>query len=144
MAQYVRLAHAVDAGEPVETPAVVAERFGTERDRPSLTVGEFPTTTEDSPLPVEVITDAAELLVRSKDETRRFEPDGERLTVEVPSRAATTPSPSSPPTTPGRSSTLRWRSNGGPSPTAGSRDRTRLSGCQRRVTELSPKARRPC
>ena len=84
MAQYVRLAHAIDAGEPVETPAVVEARFGTERDRPSLTVGEFPTTTEDSPLPVEVTTDAAELLVRNGADTQRIEPDRERLTVEVP------------------------------------------------------------
>ncbi|MFC7075316.1 glycoside hydrolase family 15 protein [Haloarcula halophila] len=84
MAQYVRLAHGIDAGEPVETPAIVAERFGTERSRPSLTVGEFPTTTEESTLSVAVTTDAAELIVRHGQETRRIEPDGERLTVEVP------------------------------------------------------------
>jgi len=34
MAGYIRLAHGVDAGEPVETPTVVRERY-VERDRPA-------------------------------------------------------------------------------------------------------------
>ena len=40
MAVYVRLAHSIDAGQPVETPSVVADRYtrGTLPAAPSLTV----------------------------------------------------------------------------------------------------------
>jgi glucan 1,4-alpha-glucosidase len=40
MAQYVRLARAIDAGRPVETPAVVAQRYasGAQRSTPTLTL----------------------------------------------------------------------------------------------------------
>ncbi|MBX0322955.1 glucoamylase [Halomicroarcula sp. F13] len=84
MAQFVRLAHGIDAGEPVETPAIVAERFGTERPRPSLSVADLPTTTEDEPITVEVETDAPEVLVHADETTRRAAVSDGSVAVDVP------------------------------------------------------------
>ncbi|WP_276270740.1 glycoside hydrolase family 15 protein [Haloarcula litorea] len=84
MAQYVRLAHGIDAGEPVETPAAVADRFAGDHRQPSLSVADLPTRTEDSSLPVEVETDASEVLVTVAGETRTAEVTDGTTTVEVP------------------------------------------------------------
>ncbi|WP_254279805.1 glycoside hydrolase family 15 protein [Haloarcula marina] len=84
MAQFVRLAHGIDAGAPVETPAVVAERFGRERPQPSLSVPDLPTRTEESPLTYEVTTDAAEVIVHADGRTQRFEVTDGTATVEAP------------------------------------------------------------
>jgi len=84
MAGYVRLAHSLDAGRPVETPAAVADRYGTDRERPALSVTDLPTRTEASPLSVAVSTDADEVLVRAGDETRTAAVEGGEATVEIP------------------------------------------------------------
>ncbi len=89
MAQYVRLAHSIDAGAPVETPAFVADRYvdgtdGTESadggapEPPTLSVSWPGSVVDASEVTVSGTTDAALVLVRTPDGTRRVEPtDGE-------------------------------------------------------------------
>jgi len=69
MAQYVRLARAIDAGKPVETPAAVAARYatGAQRDVPALEV----TSPEDGS-----VSDSREATVRGTT-------DGARVYVSV-------------------------------------------------------------
>ena len=77
-AQYVRLAHSIDAGEPVERPALVAERYldgDTPGDGPALDVD----VSVDGTDPVATVsgrTDAAEVVVKTNAETVRITPDG--------------------------------------------------------------------
>ncbi|WP_224449625.1 glycoside hydrolase family 15 protein [Haloprofundus salilacus] len=74
MAQYVRLAHGIDAGKPVEMPAAVAERYlETERpDGPSIRVD---TDFRGDNLHVTGKTDAAVVAVRTREETVIVEPE---------------------------------------------------------------------
>ncbi len=85
-AQYVRLAHSIDAGEPVETPAVVEERF-LESDRTTspdlaVVVPELPGSSTSLPLRGEttaeyvvVLTDAGTFQTTTVDETFALEVD---------------------------------------------------------------------
>jgi hypothetical protein len=85
MAQYVRLAHGIDAGEPVETPAVVRERYldGDRDEGPGLRVD---TRFEGDHLVVSGETTGAVVAVRTPSETAWVEvEDGEyeaRLKIE--------------------------------------------------------------
>jgi glucan 1,4-alpha-glucosidase len=85
MAQYVRLAHGIDAGEPVETPAVVRERYldGDRDEGPGLRVD---TRFEGDHLVVSGETTGAVVAVRTPSETAWVEvKDGEyeaRLKIE--------------------------------------------------------------
>jgi len=69
-AQYVRLAHSIDAGEPVEMPLVVRDRYvdGSPPETPSLTA-EVPATAGSGSLTVTGETDADEVLVKTRAET---------------------------------------------------------------------------
>lgn len=73
MAQYVRLAHSIDAGRPIETPALVAGRYagGALPAGPALTVTSpmDDTTTDQSPVTVSGTTDAAKLYVNVAGQT---------------------------------------------------------------------------
>ncbi|WP_049893386.1 glycoside hydrolase family 15 protein [Halogranum rubrum] len=84
MAQYVRLAHSIDVGQPVEMPAFVYERYvETERpDGPSLRVD---TRFSGDHLEVMGETDGAVVAVRTPTETVLVEPeDGEfETTVSI-------------------------------------------------------------
>ncbi len=77
MAQYVRLAHAIDAGEPVETPDFVRERYlereGHRQDRsPALRVdARF----EEGEIVVSGETTGAVVAVKTPSKTVYFEPD---------------------------------------------------------------------
>ncbi|ELZ95477.1 glycoside hydrolase family 15 protein [Haloferax sulfurifontis] len=82
MAQYVRLAHGVDAGEPVETPAFLRERY-VESDRPDGPSLRVSTRFKGDKLVVSGQTDAAVVAVKTPGETRLVEPDGESFEVEV-------------------------------------------------------------
>nr|WP_089696549.1 glucodextranase DOMON-like domain-containing protein [Halogranum gelatinilyticum] len=85
MAQYVRLAHGIDAGEPVETPAVVRDRYvdGEPAEGPELTV-EFP---DDSVVgsvqPVSGTTDATDVVVFSESERVHVEPTDGTFSTEI-------------------------------------------------------------
>ena len=74
MAGFVRLAHAIDAGEPPETPRFVRERYveSEEREPPALEVTVEAT---DGALEVSGTTDGDRLLVRVAGETHRVDPD---------------------------------------------------------------------
>jgi hypothetical protein len=74
MAQFVRLAHGVDAGEPVEMPAVVRERF-LERDRPESPTLRVNTRFEGDRLVVSGETDAALVAIKTPSETTLVDPD---------------------------------------------------------------------
>jgi glucan 1,4-alpha-glucosidase len=89
MAQFVRLAHSIDAGAPVETPAVVAERYarGSLPDGPplTLTAPEDGSTTDAATTTVTGQTDGVEAYVHAGGETTPIElaSDGS-FSVEVP------------------------------------------------------------
>lgn len=71
MAQFVRLAHSIDDGEPVETPQFVRERYvdGDLPDNPSLDV-EFPeTVVESDTVTVRGTTSGEEIAVKADSET---------------------------------------------------------------------------
>ena len=74
MAGFVRLAHAIDAGEPVETPRFVRERYveSAEREPPVL---EVTVTATDGALAVSGRTDGDRLLVRIAGETHGVDPE---------------------------------------------------------------------
>ncbi|WP_321112678.1 glucodextranase DOMON-like domain-containing protein [Halorussus salinisoli] len=79
MAQFVRLAHSIDAGSPVERPEFVADRY-TEGDRPegpTLDVEFPPTVVSDERVTVSGTTDGAEVVVKTPAETVRREVGGE-------------------------------------------------------------------
>jgi len=73
MAQFVRLAHGVDAGQPIETPAVLRERY-LDRDRPAGPSIEVATRFEGDTIVVEGDTDGALVAVKTSAETRLVEP----------------------------------------------------------------------
>jgi hypothetical protein len=87
MAGFVRLAHGVDAGEPVETPTVVRDRY-VERDRPAgpelTATAEF---VEDAVV-VAGETDAARVAVHTRKTSRLVTPDADGA-FEVDLDAAT-------------------------------------------------------
>jgi glucan 1,4-alpha-glucosidase len=82
MAQYVRLAHGIDAGEPVETPACVRDRYlETARpEGPSLRVS---TSFDGDHLTVTGETDGAVVAVKTPGETAIVEPDGDAFRVRL-------------------------------------------------------------
>ncbi|NHN45985.1 glucoamylase [Halostella sp. JP-L12] len=85
MAQYVRLAHALDVGEPVETPALVRERYaGGERpEGPSLSV-EFPgEVVSERTVTVTGTTDGAEVVAKTATGTVRAEPTDGEFSLDV-------------------------------------------------------------
>ena len=87
MAQYVRLAHAIRAGRPVETPEAVRERYATGRERsePQLTLsgpehGSIATSTE---VVVSGSTDAWRVYVGVGDTVRELVPRNGRFETTV-------------------------------------------------------------
>ena len=74
MAQFVRLAHGIEAGEPVETPTVVDDRYrsGTQPDEPTLSVETTEKTTTQSTneetLTITGKTDGALVAMKATDE----------------------------------------------------------------------------
>jgi glucan 1,4-alpha-glucosidase len=82
-AQYVRLAHSIEAGEPVELPQVVRDRYveSTPAEPPALST-DIPESAGSS-LTVTGRTDADEVIVRTRAETVRQSVTGERFTVDV-------------------------------------------------------------
>ncbi len=90
MAQFVRLAHAIEAGEPVERPAVVAERYasGTAPAGPALAVTEPAegATTDAATTTVLGTTDAAAVYVNAGGTTVAATVTGGTFQVEVPLR----------------------------------------------------------
>ena len=84
-AQYVRLAHSVAAGEPVETPAVVADRYAADAvpdDRPSLSA-DVPSKAVGGTVTVTGETDAAEVVVWTREEGVRRTVESGAFSVEV-------------------------------------------------------------
>ncbi|MGM0591645.1 MAG: glycoside hydrolase family 15 protein, partial [Halobacteriota archaeon] len=74
MAQFVRLAHGVDAGEPVETPAFVRERY-LGRDRPEGPTLRVDTNFVGDTLQVSGQTDGAVVAIKTLGETTLVEPE---------------------------------------------------------------------
>jgi glucan 1,4-alpha-glucosidase len=87
MAQYVRLAHSLDAGTPVERPQFVADRYARgdpPAGGPSLSV-EFPEGVVASDVvTVTGTTDGSELVVKTTAGTVHRTLDGQAFAVEVP------------------------------------------------------------
>jgi len=85
MAQFVRLAHGVDADEPVETPDFVRERYAEaahhEADGPSLRVD---TRFEGDHVVVSGETTAAVVAVKTGSETAVVHPEADEFEVELP------------------------------------------------------------
>ena len=73
MAQYVRLAHGVDAGRPVELPSVLRDRY-VESDRPDGPELRVDTRFEGDQLVVSGATDAAAVAVRTPSESTVLTP----------------------------------------------------------------------
>jgi glucan 1,4-alpha-glucosidase len=88
MAQYVRLAHSIDAGRPVETPALVAARYagGALPAGPALTVTSPPegTTTDQGTVGVSGTTDAATVYVNAAGRTFQVAVTGGSFSTTVP------------------------------------------------------------
>ena len=82
MAQYVRLAHGIDAGQPVEMPTVLRERY-VDADRPESPTLQVDTRFEGNQLVVSGKTDAATVVVRTPSETVRLEPTDGAFEVPV-------------------------------------------------------------
>ncbi|ESP87095.1 glucoamylase / glycosyl hydrolase [Candidatus Halobonum tyrrellensis G22] len=85
MAQFVRLAWGIDAGEPVETPAFVADRYveSAVPEGPDLSV-EFPSeTVRSDTVTVSGTTDGATVVVATTEETVAVEPSGGSFETEV-------------------------------------------------------------
>ncbi|WP_411963630.1 glycoside hydrolase family 15 protein [Haloferax sp. YSMS24] len=82
MAGFVRLAHGIDAGEPVEMPTFVRDRY-VERDRPSGPKLRVSTRFKGDKLVVSGQTDAAAVAVKTPGETTLVEPEDEAFEVEV-------------------------------------------------------------
>lgn len=84
MAQFVRLAHAIDAGEPVETPRFLARRYREiQPDSPSLVVRDV--TRDGEQVSVEGETDGDELVVWMPSRTERLESDDTQFEFTVDS-----------------------------------------------------------
>ncbi|SFR69415.1 glycoside hydrolase family 15 protein [Halogeometricum limi] len=74
MAQFVRLAHSVDAGEPIEMPAFIRERY-LETDRPESPRLHVSTRFMGDSLVVSGQTNAAVVAVKTPSETKMVEPE---------------------------------------------------------------------
>jgi glucan 1,4-alpha-glucosidase len=74
MAQYVRLAHGIDAGRPVEMPAVLRDRY-VESDRPDGPELRVDTRFEGDQLVVSGRTDAAVVAIKTPSEVTRLVPE---------------------------------------------------------------------
>jgi glucan 1,4-alpha-glucosidase len=74
MAQYVRLAHSIDVGEPVEMPEFVRERY-LESDLPAGPELRVNTRFEGDSLVISGTTDGVVVSVKTPSETRLVEPD---------------------------------------------------------------------
>jgi hypothetical protein len=83
MAQFVRLAHGIDAGEPIETPPVVRERF-LDSELPAGPDLWVDTAYQSDQLVVTVETDAAVVAVRTPAETVVTEPTSGEFVVGLP------------------------------------------------------------
>jgi len=83
MAQYVRLAHGVDAGSPVEMPAVLRERY-VDADRPDGPALRVDTRFEGDQLVVSGATDAAVVAVGSRSESTLLTPSEGSFEVSMP------------------------------------------------------------
>jgi glucan 1,4-alpha-glucosidase len=88
MAQFVRLAHSIDAGAPVERPSIVADRYaeGPRPAGPALAI-EQPadgTTTEQRSILVTGTTSGERVVAHAAGETREAELAGGRFSVTVP------------------------------------------------------------
>jgi glucan 1,4-alpha-glucosidase len=84
MAQYVRLAHSIDAGEPVETPAFLARRYRTDPpDSPALSVEAA--SAEAGTVHVDGQTDGDEVVVWTPAETVHADVDDGTFRVAVDS-----------------------------------------------------------
>jgi glucan 1,4-alpha-glucosidase len=88
MAQYIRLARAIDAGRPVETPSVVAERYarGAQRTVPAL---DLTAPANDTPVPeaevtVRGTTDAAQVVAAAGGEVQAGTPQDGAFAVTIP------------------------------------------------------------
>jgi glucan 1,4-alpha-glucosidase len=92
MAQFVRLAHGVDADEPVETPRAVADRYeGGPPAAPSLSVSFPDATVGTSEIDLTGETDADRVVVRAGNETREPTVENGAFSVTVSlSRGRTT------------------------------------------------------
>ncbi|MFD1686324.1 glycoside hydrolase family 15 protein [Halobellus litoreus] len=73
MAQFVRLAHSIDAGRPVEMPSALRERY-VERDRPTGPRLQVSTRFKGDELVVSGRTDAAVVAVKTPSETALVDP----------------------------------------------------------------------
>ncbi|ELZ34423.1 glycosyl hydrolase [Halogeometricum pallidum JCM 14848] len=82
MAQFVRLAHSIDVGEPVEMPAFVRERY-LETDRPEGPKLQVSTRFMGDNLVVSGKTDAAVVAVKTPSETAIVEPEDGAFEVAV-------------------------------------------------------------
>lgn len=82
MAQYVRLAHGIDAGEPVEMPQIVADRYQ-ESSRPEGPTLEANTRYLANKLVVSGRSDAAMIAVKTPSETKVIEPTGDSFEVAL-------------------------------------------------------------
>jgi glucan 1,4-alpha-glucosidase len=82
MAQFVRLAHGIDAGRPVETPGFVAQRYAENEPRsgPALRVD---TEFEGSQVRVSGETDGAAAAIKTPAETVYVEPDDGHFEARV-------------------------------------------------------------
>ena len=83
MAQFVRLAHGIDAGEPVETPQFVRERY-VERETPPAPSLRVDTDFVGDRLRVLGETDGDLVAVRCDGETRLVEPEDGSYEAEMP------------------------------------------------------------
>jgi glucan 1,4-alpha-glucosidase len=83
-AQYVRLAHSIDMGEPVEMPAVVRDRYvaGSIPESPSLSA-EIPDRAVGGSLTVTGETDAEEVVVKTRAETIHQQVSGGEFEFEI-------------------------------------------------------------
>ncbi len=87
MAQYVRLAHAIDAGEPVETPRFLARRYReSQPDSPSLVVHDV--TRDEEQITVEGETDGEELVVWTPSGAEQLEAGESQFEFTVDSETA--------------------------------------------------------
>jgi hypothetical protein len=76
MAQYVRLAHSIDVGEPVEMPQFVRERY-LDTDLPAGPELRVNTRFEGDSLVISGTTDGVVVSVKTPSETRLVEPDAD-------------------------------------------------------------------
>jgi hypothetical protein len=82
MAQYVRLAHGIDAGEPVEMPTFLRERY-LESDLPEGPSLRVNTRFEGDSLVISGSTDGVVVSVKTPSETRLVEPENGEFSAKL-------------------------------------------------------------